>query len=620
MRLRGEEPPPSPPVSPPSRQSAQSEESLVPPEPLIRTYKRRWWILTIFSIASFLQALIWLTYSAIPDASKEYYPGLTSADINLLLALGPVALIVTIIPANWLDSKVHNFRVITVAGCIICVVGCFIRCIPCWSDTLRQSSTAMIFLSIGQALNGVTGTLIYATPSVMSSTWFPPQERTLATAVAACMNQLGASLGYLMPYVVPTGAQIPGMLYVELALIGLVTATIVVYFPRAPPTPPSHTADAVTAQTTCQFVGSMGRSMRNVGFMALVLVGGLGGMEDSWTGMLPQLLTELGIAGPATTGLLICIAVTCANLAGIALSRVCDTLWRRRFKWVLVGFTAAGLLFHLWFMFSMPVGGLPALLPANLYTVAAALLCLIINVLILVLLEVVSYMPVSYVNAIVAGTTALGLLLLLPIRSHYRRSEAEDHRRRTQAAFELAETGAPSPGTITQATQESADGPVRAGAASAEPLGLAISPSSPASASGLGGEPAMTSTPPPPPTARSVAAHPEEPLGLAAEQPPDQPSGLAATAAEVETSMAGEPPAVPVSATPESDRGDASLQGPCGAEEPTIAIGHSVRAAPLPADPLSDPSQPPSSSPSPLPPDQLAKTALPEGEPVEVAG
>jgi hypothetical protein len=35
----------------------------------------RWWVLFVFSFASFLQSLVWFTFSSVPKVVKEYYPG-----------------------------------------------------------------------------------------------------------------------------------------------------------------------------------------------------------------------------------------------------------------------------------------------------------------------------------------------------------------------------------------------------------------------------------------------------------------------------------------------------------------------------------------------------------------
>jgi hypothetical protein len=35
----------------------------------------RWWVLFVFSFASFMQCLVWFTFSSVPKVAKAYYPG-----------------------------------------------------------------------------------------------------------------------------------------------------------------------------------------------------------------------------------------------------------------------------------------------------------------------------------------------------------------------------------------------------------------------------------------------------------------------------------------------------------------------------------------------------------------
>ena len=43
-------------------------------------------------------------------------------------------------------------------------------------------------------LNGVAGVVVFSAPSAVSSAWFPPAERTTATAVGILFNNLGNAL------------------------------------------------------------------------------------------------------------------------------------------------------------------------------------------------------------------------------------------------------------------------------------------------------------------------------------------------------------------------------------------------------------------------------------------
>ena len=53
-------------------------------------------------------------------------------------------------------------------------------------------------------LNGAAGIIVFSGPSAVSAAWFPPNERTTATAVGIAFNNLGnAASFFLGPAIVP---------------------------------------------------------------------------------------------------------------------------------------------------------------------------------------------------------------------------------------------------------------------------------------------------------------------------------------------------------------------------------------------------------------------------------
>ena len=96
------------------------------------------------------------------------------------------------------------------------VVGSAIRCIPfkldvfTWWDLLTtlnaktQLTNFPRMCHLCAILNGVAGIIVFSAPSALSSTWFPPEERTTATGVAIVFNNLGNAFSFLLaPAIVP---------------------------------------------------------------------------------------------------------------------------------------------------------------------------------------------------------------------------------------------------------------------------------------------------------------------------------------------------------------------------------------------------------------------------------
>ena len=70
-----------------------------------KIYKRRWYILTIFSIVAALNNLIWNTWGPIQGTSQVVF-GWDNTTITLLADWGPISFVVAVVPMCWLmDMK-----------------------------------------------------------------------------------------------------------------------------------------------------------------------------------------------------------------------------------------------------------------------------------------------------------------------------------------------------------------------------------------------------------------------------------------------------------------------------------------------------------------------------------
>ena len=65
------------------------------------TYKKRWYILLLFSMMAFTQANNWNTWGPIATSAKFAY-GWNNSMISLLAAWGPVFFMLTVFPFSWL--------------------------------------------------------------------------------------------------------------------------------------------------------------------------------------------------------------------------------------------------------------------------------------------------------------------------------------------------------------------------------------------------------------------------------------------------------------------------------------------------------------------------------------
>ena len=77
--------------------------------------------------------------------------------------------------------------------------------VPTDTDESR-TSTFSIFrtANIGQFFNGLAGAFLVQLASLVSTTWFPPYQRTTATAVSSIAMELGMAVSFILGPLVVT--------------------------------------------------------------------------------------------------------------------------------------------------------------------------------------------------------------------------------------------------------------------------------------------------------------------------------------------------------------------------------------------------------------------------------
>lgn len=155
---------------------------------------------------------------------------------------------------------------------------------------------------------------------VVSVTWFPPHERTLATSIMCLVGVVGTALSYIFgPYIVPDiGSykagheidinklrnetsparmaylrwKIEEFLYIEAGIATFLFVCIAIYFPAKPPSPPSVTA--VTRRL--DFVTGLKQLVQNKNFFFLLLWYSISnGIQWGWAFVIDLILSAVGI-------------------------------------------------------------------------------------------------------------------------------------------------------------------------------------------------------------------------------------------------------------------------------------------------------------------------------------
>ena len=198
-----------------------------------------------------------------------------------------------------------------------------------FSDTTVKT----VFIYIGHLVTMLPSFIANGAPPLVSSTWFPPNERTTATAIGTLAANLGGALAFfigpsMMPKTFSNSAnnnlnltdnekrliesRLSDYFYLQTGIAALLFVCVVVYFPSKPPLPPSIAA-LTRKVTEIGYVEGFKLLIRNQSYWLLVFVLAASfGIYSGWASVLDLAVQPFSIS-EKTSGWL----GTGVSLAGI---------------------------------------------------------------------------------------------------------------------------------------------------------------------------------------------------------------------------------------------------------------------------------------------------------------
>ena len=208
-----------------------------------QVYSARWIMLLYMSMLNLLSD--WTCYSVAPIALLT---------MDAFGEVDPESLVTVFLGANALASAAEpailgrlGLRRTVIFGAALLMIGSIIKSGGMFSNPTLEDDEDMTWrLYLGFFLVGLSQPLYQCTPALLSASWFPENERTMATGVALNSNQLGIGCAFVFGTILVETKEdiIPyfGLLSVISAIVFIGAA---LQFDDAPPTPPSDTARVI---------------------------------------------------------------------------------------------------------------------------------------------------------------------------------------------------------------------------------------------------------------------------------------------------------------------------------------------------------------------------------------
>jgi hypothetical protein len=206
-----------------------------------KVYWRRWLMLFYMSLLNLLSD--WTCYSVAPIAH------LTSEAFG---SIDPEQLVVVFLVANAVATACEpillarlGLRRTVIFGALLLMLGSIVKSgglAPIVASNLEKGKGEWR-VYLGFFLVGLSQPLYQCTPALLSASWFPEKERTLATGVALNSNQLGIGCAFAFGTLLVGSSDDIVPYFGLLSIISTITFIgTFIQFDDAPPTPPSDTA------------------------------------------------------------------------------------------------------------------------------------------------------------------------------------------------------------------------------------------------------------------------------------------------------------------------------------------------------------------------------------------
>lgn len=424
----------------------------------------------LFSLLACHQCLVWNTFGPIESETSFAYPSWQGWTVPMFANWGTIMFVLTAIPLTKLVEK--NLRSCVLLVSFLTASGTLIRCCRIFS---KNSTVFLVSCHLCSILNGISGVTICAAPSLLSSQWFPPSERTTATSINQAFNMLGNGLAMVVgPALVHTGKnltdnnlfhpfgntseevkqareEIDTYMQIDAGVAVGLFILFCIYFPSAPPHPP---APSSAIQRTQFREGIMNLLTNRDAILVCFSYSISQGVMGAWLSVMVNNFSPLGISDK-TIGYIGLTSVLSQCLLSLAFGYLTDRL-KHYMKITIILLLTIATAGFVWLMFiclkigphTLPVIYAAVIIATSLnfsciplffelcveiaYPVneglVGAFLTIFYNLIGIIFLFIFFFPGLGYVwiNYALVGSTLLAIPAMALVRETYNRSNVDD--------------------------------------------------------------------------------------------------------------------------------------------------------------------------------------------------
>ncbi|XP_054710176.1 feline leukemia virus subgroup C receptor-related protein 2-like isoform X1 [Uloborus diversus] len=240
----------------------------------IKVYKRRFWMLFLFSSTSLASGLFYPLYAGISDVTMCYYDVSQDA-ANWTGLVCMVTYIILVFPVSWLIDRIGIQKTVLISSAFNLLASA--------TQFLTLNPQNFIYVMVSQFFASMSNVFILAIPPCLAAEWFPSNEVSRACAYGVFGNQMGLALGFICaPLMISSDCSnlkliTKGRTNVAILLTvvnTILTALIIFTFQGKPPHPPS-VAQAEKKDDKLDYLKLSLSMLKNVNFVLIFIMYGL---------------------------------------------------------------------------------------------------------------------------------------------------------------------------------------------------------------------------------------------------------------------------------------------------------------------------------------------------------
>eukprot|EP01038_Epipyxis_sp_PR26KG_P009234 gene9234-12448_t len=229
-----------------SNMEEDTNKSYLKQDLLTKVYVIRWLILILYSLSVIANAMTVLTWSPIAEKANSYFNSIGISAINLLTVICQIMYFPGTLLSFYASEKTNLRIYLIIAGFLTCVGNTFRLIGAVGKEKTMNNDIAYFLILLGTTLIGLAQPFYVNLPAKIASTWFPLNERDIATTLCFLAHSFGTATGlYASPLFVTntvSNVEILRLIFTQFMISLFALILILLFFHDKPPLAPSRSA------------------------------------------------------------------------------------------------------------------------------------------------------------------------------------------------------------------------------------------------------------------------------------------------------------------------------------------------------------------------------------------